>query len=136
MLIEPTIIALLTVCSGLLLILIQAIKLRQINATVAEQGKMILNFTEEVHALMQCEKGMGNRIKQQQQVKTMLERQDKLEISDVSNTSYKQAMVLLQKGASTDELINACDLSRGELDLLSRMKIASKAGHKASSRAV
>ena len=60
---------------------------------------------------------------QQKQVRSMIERQDNLEISNSSNTSYKQAMVLLQKGASTDELIDACDLSRGELELLYRMSI-------------
>jgi hypothetical protein len=57
-----------------------------------------------------------------------------VEIGDVSNTSYKQAMVLLQKGARTDELIDACDLSREELDLLSRMKIGTTARYKAPSR--
>ena len=113
-------------CIGLLIVLAQAIRLRRIDAVVQQQGNLLAMIKQEMEALLLCEKGMGNRIKQQQQqVRSIIERQDKLEINDGSNTSYKQAMVLLQKGASTDELIDACELSRGELELLSKMKIAS-----------
>ena len=92
-----------------------------------QQAQSLMEIKHEMGALLSCERGMGDRIKQQQQqVRCVIERQDKLEISDGSNTSYKQAMVLLQKGVSADELIEACDLSRGELDLLSRLKIASE----------
>ncbi len=102
-----------------------ALKLRTMEKKLLEQGKLLAIVNEDMKALLICEQGMGKRIKtQQQQVRDVIERQDKVEISDGGNTSYKQAMVLLQKGASTDELIDACDLSRGELDLLSRLKIA------------
>jgi len=41
---------------------------------------------------------------------------------DMDNSGYKQAVALMQRGADTDELVDACDLSRGELDLLSRLQ--------------
>ena len=114
------------VAIGVLLFTLMGIKIWRLDRQFKQQGKLLAIVNEEMKALLVCEKGMGQRIKQQQkQVKEMIDRQDKLEISDGSNTSYKQAMILLQKGASTDELIEACDLSRGELELLSRLKIQS-----------
>ena len=110
---------------GAVAILIFAImiKLTRFNTTLINQQARIETLEQDLHALLSCEKGMGSRIKQQQNmVRTLAERQDKLEISDGSNTSYKQAMVLLQRGASTDDLIDACDMSRGELELLSRLQ--------------
>ncbi len=116
---------LLAVC--ILLLVLQTVKLIKLTARVRQQGGTLTELRQELSALLSCERGMGRRIRQQQQqFLSIIERQDKLEISDVSNTSYKQAMVLLQKGASTDELIEACDLSRGELDLLSRLKLNPK----------
>jgi Protein of unknown function (DUF2802) len=114
-------------CICLLIIVAQSIKIRRLAGDMHGQEQALMELKQEMGVLLSCERGMGDRIKQQQQqVRCVIERQDKLEISDVSNTSYKQAMVLLQKGASTDELIDACDLSRGELELLSRLKIASE----------
>ncbi len=114
-------------CVCVLLVALQAVRIINLTARVRQQGSTLAELRQELTALLSCEQGMGRRIKQQQQqVQGIIERQDKLEISDISNTSYKQAMVLLQKGASTDELIGACDLSRGELELLSRLKLGSK----------
>ena len=114
-------------CVLLFIVAVQTITLRKLEGTMQHQGQVVTDLRQEMNALLSCERCIGDRIKQQQQqVRCVIERQDRLEISDASNTSYKQAMVLLQKGASTDELIDACDLSRGELDLLSRLKIASE----------
>ena len=111
-------------CTVLLLFTLMGLRIWKLERQFRQQGKLLAILNEDMKALLVCEKGMGQRIKQQQkQVKEMIDRQDKLEISDGSNASYKQAMILLQKGASTDELIDACDLSRGELELLSRLKI-------------
>lgn len=119
-------------CVCLLVIALEALKLRKLAREIRNQGRTLTEVRQELEALLLCDRGMGDRIKQQQkQVRCIIERQDNLEISDSSNTSYKQAMVLLQKGASTDELIEACDLSRGELDLLARLKTASES-HAAS----
>ena len=110
---------------GTVAILITAlmIKLTRFNTILVTQQACIETLKQDLQAMLSCEKGMGSRIKQQQNmVRTLAERQDKLEISDGSNTSYKQAMVLLQRGASTDDLIDACDMSRGELELLSRLQ--------------
>ena len=105
---------------------LQSRKLRRLERALALQSDRLDECSSEISALLKCEKGIGSRLKQQQQqVRNIIERQDKLEVSDGAGTSYRQAMVLLNKGASTDELIDACDMSRGELDLLSRLNNAS-----------
>ena len=122
-------------CICLLVVALEALNLRKLAREIRIQGHTLTELRQELEALLLCDRGMGDRIKQQQkQVHCMIERQDNLEISNSSNTSYKQAMVLLQKGASTDELIDACDLSRGELELLYRMKTVSEST--SASRAV
>ena len=107
-------------CVGMLIAALGFLKLRKMSGQIRIQENALTELRWELEALLLCERGMGDRLRQQQkQVRSMIERQDNLEISDSSNTSYKQAMVLLQKGASTDELFDACDLSRGELELMS-----------------
>ncbi|MFT7458596.1 MAG: hypothetical protein ACI909_001269 [Planctomycetota bacterium] len=117
---------------SLLITVAQNFKIRVMATKNEQQAQLLMTIKQEMEALLMCERGMGVRIKQQQQqVRSMIDRQDKLEISDGSNPSYKHAMVLLQKGISTDELIEACDLSRGELELLSRLKMATDSSTKA-----
>ena len=102
---------------------IGVIVLRHTRLQLQQQDTLIQELKNDMVALLKCERGMGERLRQHQQsLAQMLERQDKLEISDGSATGYRQAMTLLQKGVSEDELIDACELSRGELALLARMK--------------
>jgi len=92
-------------CVCLLVIALEALNLRKLARKIRIQGHTLTELRQELEALLLCDRGMGDRIKQQQkQVRCMIERQDNLEISNSSNTSYKQAMVLLRKGASTDEV--------------------------------
>ncbi len=114
---------------------LQSSKLRKLEQALSFHSNRLDECTAEISALLKCEKGIGSRLKQQQQqVRNIIERQDKLEVSDGAGTSYRQAMVLLNKGASTDELIDACDMSRGELELLSRLNEASAATRSRLSR--
>ena len=118
---------LLPVCLFLFIVAALTVKLRQLSVELKLQGQALQTIKAEMNALLSCERGMGKRIRQhQQEVRGVIERQDRLEVSDGATTSYKQAMALLQKGMSTDELIDACDLSRGELELLSRLKTAAE----------
>ena len=116
------------------LVSLQARKIQKLEMLLSEHSNTLDECRSELSALLMCERGMGSRLKQQQQqVRNIIERQDKLEISDGGGTSYRQAMVLLNKGASADELIDACDISRGELDLLSRLNSVSYANHRKTS---
>ncbi len=66
---------------------------------------------------------MADRIKRQSaQMQGIIDRQERVEINGYSQVNYKQAIALMNKGASTDELIEACDISRGELELISHLQ--------------
>ena len=123
--ISPIIFLTLVVSILVMLISFQARKIRKLELGLKLYTEKLDQCSSEVMALLKCEKGIGNRLKQQQQLlRHVIERQDSMEVHDGAGTSYRQAMVLLNKGASTDELIDACDMSRGELDLLSRLNNA------------
>ena len=53
-----------------------------------------------------------------QQVKRMIERQDKVEIQDPENRMYHQAIRMIRNGAGVDELMATCGLVRSEAELL------------------
>lgn len=46
------------------------------------------------------------------------ERQEKIEHAQVNDSAYSQALKLAEMGASTDELIKTCKISKAEADLL------------------
>ena len=88
-----------------------------------QQEQFIDSIKNEIHALLLCERGIADRLKQQQQqVRWMADRQDKLELTEAASGNYKQAMALMKRGASTDEVVDTCDLSRGELELISHLQ--------------
>ena len=88
-----------------------------------EQDQLLANLQKEVEALRLNERGIADSIQRQQsQLLSMASRQDKLEINENTRVNYKQAIALMKKGASTDELVEACDISRGEVELISHMQ--------------
>lgn len=107
----------------LLLIVIQSLFMLDFWKKLNKQEDVVHAVENELKALLLCERGIAERLKQQQQqVRNVADRQDKLEISESSNSSYKQAKALMEHGATTDELVDTCDLSRGELELISHLQ--------------
>jgi hypothetical protein len=77
---------------------------------------------DELATLMSCSRGVGASVhKQQRQIRSLLQRQDKLEQLDTGQTHYGQAITMLKRGADNQEITDSCGLSRGELDLIKRM---------------
>ena len=108
---------------ALILILVQSYVVFCIWEKSKSQTRFIKEAYKEVQALLSCERGMADRIKnQQQQMHGITERQDQLEISETSQVNYKQAIALMKKGATASEMVEACDISRGELELISRLQ--------------
>ncbi|MFQ5659256.1 MAG: DUF2802 domain-containing protein [Gammaproteobacteria bacterium] len=113
----------------LVLVLIQWLFLQRLWRKFDRQGRSLAETQQELQALLSCERGMADRINyQQQQMHGIADRQDRLEINDSSQINYKQAIALMKKGATTNELVEACDLSRGELDLIGHLQKLQKAG--------
>lgn len=107
----------------LFLFILQSAGIMQLRKKLVERDKLLSNVQKEVEAMLLCERGMADRIKQQQtQMRGITSRQDKLEINESSQVNYKQAIALMRRGASADELVEACDISRGEVDLISHLQ--------------
>jgi hypothetical protein len=89
------------------------------------QHRQINNLSEEMNALLSCSRGISEKLHSHQgQFQNIAERQDKLEITETGNSGYKQAIALFNRGASEDEMLSTCDLSRGEINLITHLQKA------------
>jgi len=112
----------------LILFALQSAAFIRLRKRTGQRDNLVANLQKEVEALLLCERGMADRMKQQQsQMRGIASRQDKQEITEHTQVNYKQAIALMKKGATTDEMVEACDISRGEVDLISHMQKLKKA---------
>ena len=89
------------------------------------QERQIKQLNQELNALLSCSRGISQKLHSyQHQFRYLNDRQDKLEIGESGSSDYKQAMALLNRGATEDEMLSACDLSRGELNLIAHLQKA------------
>jgi len=66
--------------------------------------------------------GIGQRVNQiTTQVHNLDARQDEIDLREQADKPIQQAIALAEKGASIDELMDNCALSRGEAELLLRL---------------
>ena len=87
------------------------------------QERQIKQLNQELNALLSCSRGISQKLHSyQHQFRYLNDRQDKLEIGESGSSDYKQAMALLNRGATEDEMLSACDLSRGELNLIAHLQ--------------
>ncbi len=95
------------------------------------QDRQIKQLHMELDALLACSRGISDKLhRYQHQFRHITDRQDKLEIGDSEHTGYKQAIALYNRGASEEEMLSTCDLSRGELNLIAHLQRAqSKKSH-------
>ena len=101
--------------------LLQFASYRRFQSVIKQQDKKIQGLKNDIQALLLCARGIGEKLHHQQHdFKLIQDRQDKLEFCDVNNeTPYQQIQALLNRGASADEMMDSCDLTRGEIELLS-----------------
>ncbi len=89
------------------------------------QERQIQQLNQELNALLSCSRGISRKLHAyQHQFRYLNDRQDKLETAEPCSSGYKQAMALLNRGATEDEMMSACDLSRGELNLIAHLEKA------------
>jgi len=92
----------------------------QLNAVQQQQQTL----HSEVAALLVGAAGVGNRVKLLEKgLHKQAERQEQMALDQRSpdGVSVKQAVELARKGATVDELVSLCGLSRGEAELLSTL---------------
>jgi uncharacterized protein DUF2802 len=89
------------------------------------QHRQINQLNGELNALLSCSRGISERLHtHQHQFQNITERQDKLEVAEPGHSGYKQAIALFNRGASEDEMLSTCDLSRGEINLITHLQKA------------
>ena len=104
---------------GLFIVVLQTLKKNRV------QDRQIRQLHMELNALLACSRGISDKLhRYQHQFRNITERQDKLEIGDTEHTGYKQAIALYNRGASEEEMLSTCDLSRGELNLIAHLQRA------------
>ncbi len=70
-------------------------------------------------ALCTASSGEGEHIvRLEQQMRGLIERQDNLDLRVSSEQPYERATQLAQDGASVDDIVNGCGLSRAEAELV------------------
>jgi len=90
-----------------------------------QQYQRINQLNEEVNALLSCSRGISERLHTyQHQFRNITDRQDKLEVGEPGGAGYKQAIALFNRGATEDEMLSTCDLSRGEINLIAHLQKA------------
>ena len=97
----------------------------QLNRKLHKQQRQIEGLNAELNVLLSCSRGISERLHTyQHQFRNITERQDQLEVGDSGSTDYKQAIALFNRGATEDEMLSTCDLSRGEINLIAHLQKA------------
>ena len=95
---------------------------RRISAERRRHREEIRSLNSDISALCSGATGLGNHLTEiEQQLRRLYERQDQIELRDPAEREYHNAVRLIQDGADTDKLIDACGLTRGEAELLMRL---------------
>ena len=109
-------------CIVVAMLVISTIRLRQQSNN---QHKRISQLNEELNALLSCSRGISERLpSHQNQFQNITKRQDNHETIEPGHAGYKQAIALYNRGASEDEMQSTCDLSRGEINLITHLQKA------------
>lgn len=109
------------ICLGLVLIL--AVMVLQQNKKIEIHEQRLKLLKNDIRALLVCSRGVGNKLNSQfTEFRNLIERQDRLELGDSGDPAYRQAMVLLDRGVSEEEMIDTCDLTRAEVELIAQLR--------------
>lgn len=94
-------------------------ELKQVKQYTAMQQKQLKELAHELQTMTNVAYGVGKRINiLAGQIRELDDRQEEFDLKDQGSQSMTQAIALAQKGASIDELMETCDMSRGEAELL------------------
>ncbi|MEJ2344744.1 MAG: DUF2802 domain-containing protein [Gammaproteobacteria bacterium] len=96
---------------------------RRANRRLREQDQRLEALQEDVRALCAGAVGVDERMARlEQRARRLTERQEQIELRDSGDRLYAQAVRMVEKGAGVDELVSVCGLSRGEAELMVRMR--------------
>ncbi len=94
-------------------------ELKQLKQFVALQQKQLKDLSHELQTMTNAAYGVGKRINQLAgQLRELDDRQEEFDLKDQGSHSMQQAIALVHKGATVEELVENCDMSLGEAELL------------------
>jgi predicted Holliday junction resolvase-like endonuclease len=94
-------------------------ELQQLKQYTSLQQKQLKELSHELQVMTSAAYGVGKRINQlSEQIRELDDRQEEFDLKEQGSKSIQQAIALVQKGATIEELMDSCDMSRGEAELL------------------
>jgi hypothetical protein len=76
----------------------------------------------DLHAMTTAAVGMGGRVLElERRLRHLAEKQDQFDYYESANQPYDHAISLARQGASTEDLVKDCGLSRNEAELIKMM---------------
>jgi hypothetical protein len=86
---------------------------------IVRQQALLGALERDLQAICQGARGMGDAVgRLEDKLRRLTERQDQLSLREPAQQAYHQAIRLAHRGASVEELVEACGLPRGEAELL------------------
>ncbi len=83
------------------------------------QQKQLKDLSHELQAMTSAAYGVGKPINQlSAQLRELDDRQEEFDLKEQGAQSMQQAIALVHKGVSIEELMETCEMSRGEAELL------------------
>lgn len=93
--------------------------IKQLKQYTSLQQKQLKDLAHELQTMTNAAYGVGKRINQLAgQIRELDDRQEEYDLKEQGSQSMHQAIALAHKGASIEELMDTCDMSRGEAELL------------------
>lgn len=110
------------------LYVVDRFRLEAMRQQLGAQVQTIETLRNDIRGLYAGAVGSDARIRKvEQRSRRLMERQEQLENSHNSARPYDQAIRLVHKGASAEDIMSVCDLSRGETDLIMMVHKVDKA---------
>lgn len=118
---ECAAVAVTVVVIGLVLTTVIVMRRRQAKRAAASAAELQALRTD-LGAMCASIAGFGERlVRIEQQLRSVGDRQEQLELRPGGERSYAHAIRMVQKGADVDELVASCGINRGEAELLLRV---------------
>ncbi|MDH5328001.1 MAG: DUF2802 domain-containing protein [Gammaproteobacteria bacterium] len=84
-----------------------------------EQEAVINRLHDDFNAMCAAAVGVDSHLARlEERTRTLLQRQDQLEMQEPVGDNYQHAISLVRNGAGIDQLMSDCGLARGEAELL------------------
>ncbi|NOZ52269.1 MAG: DUF2802 domain-containing protein [Gammaproteobacteria bacterium] len=104
---------------SMLILIAMVIMYRYFNKMLNQQEITIEILKDDLSALCAGAIGIGEHVARlEENSRSLTVRQDKLEMQEAPERSYKQALKMAQRGAELNEVIKDCGIAHGEAELI------------------